>query len=123
MKTHNEKAQGFWDLHQTGSFVLPDAWDAGAARLLEEAGAVALGTMSTGLAWANGGKDGSHTRDAAVANTEDIASATDLLVTADFSTASAKHLRTLRRLIDQGSFDWSKSALAYPVLQGIMHDA
>ncbi|WP_299744248.1 isocitrate lyase/phosphoenolpyruvate mutase family protein [uncultured Tateyamaria sp.] len=84
MTTQTDKARIFWDLHQSGTFVLPNAWDAGSARLLTDAGAVAIGTTSAGLAWANGQKDGSQVRDIVVANAEQIATATELPVTADF---------------------------------------
>ncbi|QPH55782.1 isocitrate lyase/PEP mutase family protein [Pontivivens ytuae] len=83
MRTQAEKARIFRDLHEAGTFVLPNAWDAGSARLLAEAGAVALGTTSAGLAWAHGRRDGSQTRDTVIANAAAIAEATDLPVTAD----------------------------------------
>lgn len=48
----------FRALHQSGLLVLPNAWDAGSARLMQEAGAQAVATTSAGLAWANGWPDG-----------------------------------------------------------------
>lgn len=38
--------------------ILPNAWDAGSARIIEAAGARAIATTSAGLAWANGWPDG-----------------------------------------------------------------
>jgi 2-methylisocitrate lyase-like PEP mutase family enzyme len=37
---------------------LPHAWDAGSARLFEDAGAKAIATTSAGVAWALGYQDG-----------------------------------------------------------------
>jgi 2-methylisocitrate lyase-like PEP mutase family enzyme len=49
------KAQAFHDLHrQPGCFVMPNAWDAGSARLLVAAGFPALGTTSAGIAFSRG---------------------------------------------------------------------
>lgn len=44
--------------HQGGVLILPNAWDAGSARLMESLGAEAIATTSSGLAWAHGYPDG-----------------------------------------------------------------
>jgi 2-methylisocitrate lyase-like PEP mutase family enzyme len=50
-----EKARRFADLHQRAdAFVMPNAWDAGSARLLADAGFPALATTSAGIAFARG---------------------------------------------------------------------
>ena len=54
----NSSAVRFRELHQSGLLILPNAWDAGSARLMQEAGAQAVATTSAGLAWANGWPDG-----------------------------------------------------------------
>src|SRR5580704_6146088 len=52
-------AKTFRDLHSSTSLlVLPNAWDAGSARLFENTGAKAIGTTSAGVAWALGYLDG-----------------------------------------------------------------
>src|SRR6185312_5877888 len=49
----------FKQLHQGPDvLVLPNAWDAGSARVIEVAGAKAIATSSTAVAWANGYPDG-----------------------------------------------------------------
>ena len=49
----------FRDLHAPGSLlILPNAWDAGSARLIEDCGAAAIATTSSGVAWARGYPDG-----------------------------------------------------------------
>jgi 2-methylisocitrate lyase-like PEP mutase family enzyme len=49
----------FRELHAPGRLlVLPNAWDAGTARLIESCGAKAIATTSSGVAWACGYPDG-----------------------------------------------------------------
>ncbi|MCA8091041.1 isocitrate lyase/phosphoenolpyruvate mutase family protein [Burkholderia anthina] len=49
----------FRQLHAgTKPLLLPNAWDAGSARLFESAGATAIATTSGGVAWALGYRDG-----------------------------------------------------------------
>jgi 2-methylisocitrate lyase-like PEP mutase family enzyme len=49
----------FRDLHQGPAvLLLPNAWDAGSARLIESLGAKAIATTSAGLAWSHGYPDG-----------------------------------------------------------------
>lgn len=44
-------------LHQQGLLILPNAWDAASARLVEAAGAKAIATSSGALSWAHGYPD------------------------------------------------------------------
>jgi 2-methylisocitrate lyase-like PEP mutase family enzyme len=49
----------FRQLHAPGQFlILPNAWDAGSARLIESVGAKAIATSSAAVAWASGYPDG-----------------------------------------------------------------
>jgi 2-methylisocitrate lyase-like PEP mutase family enzyme len=52
-----DRAQHFVRLHQNGCFLLPNAWDAGSARVLEAAGFPALATTSAGIAFSAGRPD------------------------------------------------------------------
>ncbi|HVZ68992.1 MAG TPA: isocitrate lyase/phosphoenolpyruvate mutase family protein [Rhizomicrobium sp.] len=55
----NEKTALFRKLHGPGGIlVLPNAWDAGSARLIEETGAKAIATSSAAVSWAHGYADG-----------------------------------------------------------------
>jgi len=55
MTTHDT----FRTLHQGPEILLlPNAWDAGSARLIESLGAKAIATTSAGLAWSRGYRDG-----------------------------------------------------------------
>lgn len=56
--TANDKATTLLDLHAGPGFVLPNAWDAGSARILEQVGFPAIATTSAGIAWAQGVPDG-----------------------------------------------------------------
>ena len=56
--TRAEQARAFHASHQDGLLILPNAWDAGSARIIEEAGAKAIATSSAAVAWAHGYPDG-----------------------------------------------------------------
>jgi 2-methylisocitrate lyase-like PEP mutase family enzyme len=59
MMAQSERALSFHRLHAPGQIViLPNAWDAGTARLIETAGAKAIATSSAAVAWASGYPDG-----------------------------------------------------------------
>ena len=52
-------ASSFRQMHHAAeTLVLPNAWDAGSARLIESLGAKAIATTSAGVAWAHGYRDG-----------------------------------------------------------------
>lgn len=52
------RAAAFAALHRGPGFVLPNAWDAGSARILEQVGFPAVATTSAGIAWSLGLPDG-----------------------------------------------------------------
>jgi 2-methylisocitrate lyase-like PEP mutase family enzyme len=53
-----ESAAALRSLAAAGVLVLPNAWDAGSARLIERAGARAIATTSGGVSWSLGKPDG-----------------------------------------------------------------
>ena len=78
------KAEAFHALHQApGTFIIPNPWDRGTARILAHMGFKALATTSMGYAFSIGQRDNSLTREQTLANAADIAAATDLPVNAD----------------------------------------
>jgi 2-methylisocitrate lyase-like PEP mutase family enzyme len=87
MPTEHDLAAAFRSLHQreAGSIlVLPNAWDALSARIIEHAGARAIATTSAGASWALGHSDGQGaTRDEMLAAVRRIARAVSVPVTAD----------------------------------------
>ena len=61
--TQLDKGNSFRALHQgTRAFVIPNAWDAGSARVLAGLGFAAIATSSYATAGAYGTRDGSHPR-------------------------------------------------------------
>jgi 2-methylisocitrate lyase-like PEP mutase family enzyme len=53
-----DQAAAFLALHSGPGFVVPNAWDAGSARILEHVGFPAIATTSAGIAWSCGVPDG-----------------------------------------------------------------
>jgi 2-methylisocitrate lyase-like PEP mutase family enzyme len=79
-----DKAVRFRALHEApGAFVIGNAWDAGSARVLAGAGFVALATSSGAAAGVLGRRDGSVSRDEAMANAQAVAGACELPVSGD----------------------------------------
>ena len=100
--SQNDKAQRFRALHQgAGSFVIANAWDAGSARILAGLGFSALATSSGASAGILGRRDGTVTREEALAQAQAIVEATDLPVSADlekgFGDAPEAAAETIRR--------------------------
>ena len=63
----DNKIVAFQRLHSSGCFVMPNPWDVGSARALEQLGFNALATTSAGLAWTLGRADKRHPRSGASA--------------------------------------------------------
>lgn len=53
----HRRAEQFRALHETGTFLMPNAWNAGSARLLAAEGFPAIATTSAGIAFALGRAD------------------------------------------------------------------
>ncbi|CAG4919143.1 2-methylisocitrate lyase [Paraburkholderia gardini] len=84
MKSQSEKAQLLRTYHENKeTFVIPNPWDIGSARLLALAGFKALATSSAGYAFTRGLPDNSIGREQMMLHLAEIASATDLPVSAD----------------------------------------
>jgi len=85
-----EKALRFRRLHEgPAAFLIANAWDAGSARILAGLGFQALATSSGANAGVLGRRDGSLTRDEALAHARAIAAATELPVSADLEKCFA----------------------------------
>lgn len=98
----------FSRLHQQDAlFVLPNVWDAGGARLAQQAGARAVGTSSAAMAWSCGYPDGSALPEAALLQRiSEIVRVTALAVTVDiedgYSEQPLKVGERVCRLVDAG---------------------
>ncbi|MCL6684060.1 isocitrate lyase/PEP mutase family protein [Sphingomonas alba] len=84
--TQNDQARAFAALHIPGDpLILFNAWDAGSATAIAEAGAKAIATSSSSVAMANGFPDGEAVpMDFALANADRIVQSVGLPVTVDF---------------------------------------
>lgn len=90
-KTQIAKTQLFRQMHDRSQvLLLPNAWDAGSARVFAAADAAAIATTSAGVAWSLGYADGERAELAEVlAATARIARAVELPVTADIESGYA----------------------------------
>jgi 2-methylisocitrate lyase-like PEP mutase family enzyme len=103
----NERAAEFLELHSGPGFVLPNAWDAGSARILEQAGFPAVATTSAGIAWSYGIPDGdAMDLDTMLARVQEIVAALAVPVTADleagYGETAAEVGRTVARAAAAG---------------------
>jgi 2-methylisocitrate lyase-like PEP mutase family enzyme len=89
MPTVAEKRAAFRRLHESGFFIIPNAWDAGSAVRLTGLGFKAIASTSAGAAWAAGKKDGEMSRDEVLAHLRMLVGATPLPVNADFENGFA----------------------------------
>ncbi len=85
-------AQRFLAMHHgSAPLVLPNAWDAGSARVLEQVGFAALATTSAGIAFSLARPDGSLTRAEALEHAAQIIAAVDCPVTVDLEAGYGEH--------------------------------
>lgn len=73
----------FQTLHESGMFVMPNPWDRGSARILEELGFRALATTSAGLGRAIGRDDQQVTRQELISHVSDLTSVVDVPISVD----------------------------------------
>jgi 2-methylisocitrate lyase-like PEP mutase family enzyme len=104
----NDKAAALLALHSGPGFVLPNAWDAGSARVLEQVGFPAIATTSAGIAWACGVPDGGAIdRDSMLGHIGRIVDAVGVPVTADledgYGATAEEVARTVARAAELGA--------------------
>jgi 2-methylisocitrate lyase-like PEP mutase family enzyme len=96
------KAEAFRALHERqGIFVIPNPWDAGSAKILENLGFEALATTSAGLAFSLAKPDGlcAVSRDQTLKNAHDIVMASSLPLSADLENGFGKAPETCAETI------------------------
>jgi 2-methylisocitrate lyase-like PEP mutase family enzyme len=107
--THAEKAARFRRLHDARPLVLPNAWDAASARVIELTGAPAVATTSAGVSWALGRGDGQRLdRGEMIAAVGRIVAVVAVPVTADiesgYGAGTAEDVaETVRAVIEAGA--------------------
>ena len=89
MNAAADRIAEFHRLHADGCFVMPNPWDVGTARVLEQMGFPALATTSAGLAWTLGCGDDDVALDQALNHLRDVAEAVRVPVNADFQDGYA----------------------------------
>lgn len=104
----NDRARIFHDLHREGLLILPNAWDAGSAVVVERAGAKAIATSSAAVAWAHGYPDGEAIpADALIATIGEIVRAVNVPVSADIEAGYARDVEAVgefvARVIEAGA--------------------
>ncbi|MCF9035131.1 isocitrate lyase/PEP mutase family protein [Acinetobacter nectaris] len=82
----DDKRKIFHDLHNDGCFILPNPWDVGSAKLLENLGFKALATTSSGYSWSCGKADGHLSRDETLAHLRQMVQSSNLPINADFES-------------------------------------
>jgi 2-methylisocitrate lyase-like PEP mutase family enzyme len=78
-----QKAEAFRALHDGPAFVIPNAWDAGSARVFEGLGFKAIATTSSGFAFTLGRLDGNVTLDETCEHVRTLDQACGLPISAD----------------------------------------
>jgi 2-methylisocitrate lyase-like PEP mutase family enzyme len=79
-----DRCRAFHRLHESGCFVIPNPWDVGSARLLQQLGFRALATTSSGFAWSLGRPDNHVSLEDTLRALRAISGAVDIPVNADF---------------------------------------
>ena len=114
----------FRALHEGEPFIIPNPWDAGTARMLEELGFKALATTSSGFAYTLGRADGDVTLDEVIAHTELLASSVSIPVAIDlengYGRPPSEAARAVTAAAEAGAAggsieDWDADGGLYPV--------
>lgn len=71
-------------LHESGTFVLPNPWDAGSLHLLVHLGFQAVATTSSGWAWSRAARDNGLSLEDALTHLREMADASPVPVNGDF---------------------------------------
>ena len=97
----------FRALHQQGTFVMPNPWDRGSARILQEVGFKALATTSAGFARSIGKNDQEVTRDELVTHVAELTSVLEIPLNVDserlFPDDAGGIAETVRLLAEAGA--------------------
>ncbi|TYT26347.1 isocitrate lyase/phosphoenolpyruvate mutase family protein [Luteimonas viscosa] len=127
MNSPTDKRDAFRRMHETGFFLLPNAWDRGSAVRLAAAGFRAIASTSAGAAWAAGRQDGELGLEDVLDHLRLLVDAVPLPVNADFENGFADAAddvaRNVARAVDTGIAalsieDWSGSAM-YDTAQAV----
>ena len=99
IRTTSQKREVFFQLHQTGCFTIPNPWNIGTARCLEQMGFAALASTSSGHAYANGMPDGTQSLEMVLAHLSELAAAVNIPLNADFENGYADDMEQMQQNI------------------------
>src|SRR3954471_23397879 len=106
MEWRDGRTAEFHQLHSSGCFVMPNPWDAGSARALEQMGFKALATTSAGMAWSLGLADNEVTLEQMLEHLRAVVDAVSVPVNADFQGGFAVDpvdvVANVERAVDTG---------------------
>ena len=122
MRPQAERGEAFAALHESGTFVIPNPWDAGSAKVLAALGFQALATTSSGFAFTLGRLDGGVTLDEVVAHVAALAASTDLPVSVDLENGYGDAPAAILRVAEAGAVggsieDWEPEGRLLPLEQ------
>lgn len=98
-RTTAQKRDDFFQLHQSGCFIIPNPWNIGTATCLEQLGFRALASTSSGLAHANGMPDGSQSLQTVLVHLRELAAAVNIPLNADFENGYADDIAQMQQNI------------------------
>jgi 2-methylisocitrate lyase-like PEP mutase family enzyme len=107
MSRIGELRERFRELHAQGTFVMPNPWDVGSARILASLGFPALATTSSGFAHSLGRLDQTVTRDELLSHVSELTAAVDVPLNVDaercYSDTAAGVTETVRLIAEAGA--------------------
>jgi 2-methylisocitrate lyase-like PEP mutase family enzyme len=129
MSMSSPSTDAFRALHEGEPFVIPNPWDAGSARMLEELGFKALATTSSGFAFTLGRADGDVTLDEVIEHTALLVGAVGIPVAVDlengYGRPASEAARAVAAAADAGAAggsieDWDRNAgEIYPLEEAV----
>jgi 2-methylisocitrate lyase-like PEP mutase family enzyme len=126
--TQQERAAAFRSLHAGEPFLIPNPWDAGTARVMEDLGFQALATTSSGFAFTLGRRDGQVSLGEVAAHVSALCEASGLPVSVDlesgFGPEPADAASAIQRVAEAGAVggsieDYSGDAGIYEVGEAV----
>ncbi|HLU03509.1 MAG TPA: isocitrate lyase/phosphoenolpyruvate mutase family protein [Advenella sp.] len=96
-RTTSQKREDFFHLHRAGCFTIPNPWNIGTARCLEQMGFAALASTSSGHAYANGMPDGTQSLEMVLAHLSELAAAVNIPLNADFENGYADDIKQMQQ--------------------------
>ena len=123
MTANSNNALSFRALHeQEGALLLPNPWDVGSAKILEQVGFKALATTSGGFAWGVGKLDGAVSLEEKLDHCRALSSAVDIPVMADlgpgFGASPEDIAKTVKAAAETGLAGCSIEDAANPYFGG-----